>query len=339
MAIQSLVFHRIERYQDDQPSSMSLAESCVTTHADHESLFSQLKKQFQFKAGKLFGQFDSNIADYPFQVWLKEYLDGKIPFERLSLLYADKFKEIADKTSETFANYICCIHEDRADGQRFYILLLETSAGLLIDRSLNLDTVEHLNTNKLDLAIRIELDALNTPDDSEEPPLVFVKSRGAGKLGEAFAQSIGFSSSIDTAKETETLMQVLANYTKGSEPKVGANLRQKAYEFCVEQQQIGEPVPLTELSGHLDENEPTRFAQFATESSEPTQDKALHPDTRKLKHLVRISGKGNGLSLSFSSDLIQQTILFDEQQDTLTITSIPKSLKPQILEHIKEKPE
>ena len=53
-----------------------------------------------------------------------------------------------------------------------------------------------------------------------------------------------------------------------------------------------------------------------------------------LKHLVRISGKGNGLSLSFSSDLMQQTILFDEQSDTLTITAIPKSLKKQIMEHL-----
>ena len=336
MAIQSIIFHRIERFAEDQPAKLILREASCESTADHEALFSQLKKIFQFKAGKLFGQFDLEQSDRAFEAWIGEYLNGKIPFDRLSLLYADKLKEYVDKTSESFANYLCCIHEDRADGQRLYLFLLETSSGMLIDSNLQLDTVEHLNSSRLDLAVRIELENWNDRQEDSEPLMVLVKSRTAGKLGEAFAQSLCFKSNIDTAKETETLIDVLAHYTKESDPKEGAALRQKAYDFCVEQQQQGEAVPLSELSGYLDENEPTRFTQFASEHAELDEAQTLHPDTRKLKHLVRLSGKGNGLSLSFSSDLMQQTILFDEKQETLTITAIPKSLKKQIMEHLQE---
>ena len=98
---------------------------------------------------------------------------------------------------------------------------------------------------------------------------------------------------------------------------------------------MGEAVPLKALSNYVNEKDPEQFAEFAQQFGQLDSEKNLRPDTRKLKHLVRISGKGNGLSLSFSSDLMQQTILFDEQSDTLTITAIPKSLKKQIMEHLK----
>lgn len=337
MAIQSLIIHRIERFQEEQPAELKLRDSAIDGGADYEALFGQLKKLFQFKAGKLFGQFDPDIGNAPFQAWLKDHQEGKLPFERLSAMFAEKFKALADVTSDNFDYYLCMISEERADGDRIYVFMLESAAGLCIDSSLSLDTIEPLNTSKLDLAMRVDLQEwLSDNNEGSEPYLCMVKARGSAKVGEAFAQSLGFKSNIDSAKETETLMEVLANYTKETEPKEAANLRQKAYEYCVEQQQLGESVPLNELSGYLDENQPTRFVEFAEQNTELANKQTIHPDTRKLKHLVRISGKGNGLSLSFSSDLIQQTILFDEKHDTLTITSIPKTLKKQIMEHLKE---
>jgi len=335
MAISSLIFHRITRWQEEQPSELKLSETAPQVGADHEGLFGQLKKIFQFKAGKFHGHFDEDYSTAPFQSWLKEHLDQKISFEKLSHLYMSQLKELVDKTSEAFEASILFLLEERADGPRCYIFALDTSSGLQLDHSLNLDTVDFLNTSKLDLALRIDLDEWQDTGASQ-PYLCMIRSRSKAKIGEAFTQSTGFKSTIDSAKETESLMQVLAGYTKESEPKEAAEIRQKAYDFCVEQQQQGEAVPLNELSGFLDENKPTRFSEFAEQQESIGDKTSLRPDTRKLKHLVRISGKGNGLSLSFSSDLMQQTILFDEQSDTLTITAIPKSLKKQILEHIKE---
>lgn len=335
MAIQSLIFHRIERWNEEQPSDLKLSEKAVHVTADHEALFSQMKKLFQFRAGKFHGKFDENYADAPFQNWLKEHLDQKIGFEKLCELFANQFKDLVDKTSEAFDSYITILLEDRADGPRCYLFMLETSSGLKIDNTINLDTVDYINTSKLDLALRIDLDDW-LRGESDAPYLCMIRGRNNAKIGEAFTQACGFKNSVDTAKETETLMEMLTGYTKESEPKQAAEIRKKAFDFCVEQQQMGEDVPLNELSGYLDENQPTRFAEFAEQQAHIDSNASLRPDTRKLKHLVRLSGKGNGLSLSFSSDLMQQTILFDEQSDTLTITSIPKSLKKQIIEHLKE---
>lgn len=334
MAIRSVIFHKISRWQDDSPCELKHFDGEVKLTADHEGLFSQLKKNFQFKAGKLFGQFDPDFASSPFQNWLKEYREQKISFEKLSKLYLDQLKELIDKTSDTLDTSIVLIHEDRADGERFYIFALESLSGLCLDGRLELDTVEYLNPGKLDLAIRIDLESAWT-EDNDEPYLCLVKSRSSGKAGEAFMQACSFKNIIDCAKETETLMDVLSGYAKEIPKEEAAQVHQKAYEFCVEQQQMGEAVPLKALSNYVNEKDPEQFAEFAQQFGQLDSEKNLRPDTRKLKHLVRISGKGNGLSLSFSSDLMQQTILFDEQSDTLTITAIPKNLKKQIMEHLK----
>ncbi|MFT6029244.1 MAG: nucleoid-associated protein [Oleiphilaceae bacterium] len=333
MAIRSIIFHKISRFQEDAPSEIKLFQGETQLTADHEGLFSQLKKNFQFKSGKLFGQFDPDIGSSPFQSWLKEFNSKKISFEKLAQLFIENFKELVDKTSEEIDSTIALIHEDRADGERFYIFALESISGLSINSHLELDTTEYLSPSKLDLAIRIDLESAWL-DDNDEPFLCLVKARSSGKIGEAFMQACSFKNNVDCAKETETLMKVLSGYSKQVPQDEAANVHKKAYEFCVEQQQLGEAVPLKALSNYVNDKEPEQFAEYAQQFAQLDSSQNLRPDTRKLKHLVRISGKGNGLSLSFSSDLMQQTILFDEQSDTLTITAIPKSLKKQILEHL-----
>ncbi len=176
--------------------------------------------------------------------------------------------------------------------------------------------------------------ALPLGDSPTEDYLVLAMSRTAAKNGDIFSKMLGYQNSIDTEKETETLLETLEKYTKKIEGKEAAQCRKKAYDFCVEQQQIGEPVQIEQLSNYIDENEPQRFASFAREEQSINSEAEFRPDNRKLKHLVRFTGKGNGMSLSFSSDLIQSSVHYNPANDTLTITEIPKSLKAQLAKFI-----
>ena len=44
MAIQSLIIHHIERWQEEQPATLKLKDGVNLVSADYEALFSQLKK-------------------------------------------------------------------------------------------------------------------------------------------------------------------------------------------------------------------------------------------------------------------------------------------------------
>jgi nucleoid-associated protein len=271
-------------------------------------------------------------------------------FESMTSKVMELMKQHLDAVPLAFDGYLNLILEDRADGPRFYVFLLETESGLKIDKQLDLDTIDYLNTSRLDFALRVDLDdwqsaatqaydsesAESKPAEAGTHYLTFLKSRSNARLGDLFAKVTGFSSGTDSDKETETLMAILAQYTQGVEAKEAAQVKQKTYDYCVDQQLLGEPVALSELSGYLDDKQPTRFATFATEKAQLEENAELRPDSRKLKRLVRLSGTGHGISLSFSSDLIQQTVLFDEKSDTLTITAIPRTLKKQLQQLLKD---
>ena len=333
MAIKSLVIHRITRWQDDQPAELKLRDELLTVTADYESLLSQEKKLFNGKPGKKYGRFSDDVGESPFPSWLTETLNDKMSFLSFSQKVTETFKQHLDEQPITLDGYLMFVLDSRADGDVFYLLFLETASGMELSGSLELETVDYLNTSKLDMAARIELSDWQG-DTPTEDYFVLAISRSAAKTGDVFSKTLGYQNSIDTEKETETLLETLEKYTNKVESKDATQYRKKAYDFCVEQQQIGEPVQIEQLSNYLDENEPQRFASFAREEKAINSETEFRPDNRKLKHLVRFAGKGNGMSLSFSSDLIQSSVHYNPSNDTLTITEIPKSLKAQLAKFI-----
>jgi nucleoid-associated protein len=49
-----------------------------------------------------------------------------------------------------------------------------------------------------------------------------------------------------------------------------------------------------------------------------------------LKKLTRLSGSSRALTLSFNSDLLGESIVFNADTGTLTISDLPKSLLKQL---------
>lgn len=135
-------------------------------------------------------------------------------------------------------------------------------------------------------------------------------------------------------KETLTFMDAVEAFAKSSEPEEAGKIRARAYEFSKEQHALGEPVAIEALSGYLDEEQPQRFKEFANETAELPESGVLHPDHRKVKKLVRIAGSGGGMSVSFSSDLVNQAVYYDRDNDALTITKLPKALREQLQRYL-----
>jgi nucleoid-associated protein len=58
-----------------------------------------------------------------------------------------------------------------------------------------------------------------------------------------------------------------------------------------------------------------------------------------VKKLVRIGGSGGGMSVSFSSDLMNQAVYYDRDKDSLTITRLPKVLREQLQRYLDSREE
>ena len=338
MSIKYLRTASAEHFQPGQPARLVAGSALQEPGGDYEGLQKQMKRLFNSKPGKKYGRFSEDTGESPFSAWLKDYLEDRQSFASLTDRLFGQWQELLTGSQEEHQGHLMLVHEALADSDVVYLLVLESDSALRFDGQQALDTTDVLSLSRLNLAVRIELD--DWPgDQGSENYLTLVHARGTGETGDHFIRLCGFTNQVDVEKETLTFLDAVEAFAKSSEPEKAGEVRSKAYEFCKEQHALGEPVEISALSGYLDENEPQRFKEFASQATEMPESGVLHPDHRKVKKLVRIAGSGGGMSVSFSSDLVNQAIYYDRDNDALTITRLPKALREQLQRYLEGREE
>ena len=338
MAIKHLRTAFTSQYQPGQPARLVAGEALREPGGDYEGLHKQIKRVFNSKPGKKYGRFSEDLGECPFSAWLKDYVADKQSFHALTDRLFGQWQELLNGCQEEFDGHLMILHEALADAEVVYLYILETDSAMRFDGNQTLDMTDIISLSRLNLAIRIELDDW-LAENGGENYLTLVHGRGTGEPGELFIRLCGFANSVDVEKETMTFLDAVEAFAKTAEPEKAGQVRHKAYEFCKEQHALGEPVEIEALSGYLDEDHPQRFREFASENAELPETGVLHPDHRKVKKLVRIAGSGGGMSLSFSSDLVNQAVYYDRDQDALTITRLPKALREQLQRYLETREE
>ncbi|WP_303285021.1 nucleoid-associated protein [Marinobacter sp. SS8-8] len=338
MAIKHLRSAFFTHFQPDQAAHLSAGDSLREPGGDYEGLLRQMKRLFNSKPGKKYGRFSEDTGESPLSAWLGDYLSDRQTFGSLTGRLFSQWQELLTGSQEEHHGHLMLVHEALADSEVIYLLVLETDSALRFDGRQALDTIEVLSLSRLNLAMRIELDDWRG-DQRSENYLTLVHARGTGETGDHFIRLCGFTNQVDVEKETLTFLDAVEAFAKSSEPEKAGEVRNKAYEFCKEQHALGEPVEIEALSGYLDENEPQRFRDFASKTAELPESGVLHPDHRKVKKLVRIAGSGGGMSVSFSSDLVNQAVYYDRDKDALTITRLPRALREQLQRYLEARGE
>ncbi len=333
MAIKYLRTAFASQYQPGQPARIRPGASLQEPGGDYEALHKQMKRLFNSKPGKKYGRFSDDLGECPFSAWLKDYIEDKQSFESLSERLFGQWQELLNDCQEEHDGHLLLVHEALADSEVIYLLIVENDSAMRFDAEQTLDATDVLSLSRLNLAVRIELDDW-LGDSPAENYLTLVHGRGTGEPGERFIKLCGFTNQIDVEKETLTFLDAVEAFAKSAEPEDAGKVRNRAYEFCKEQHALGEPVAIEALSGYLDESQPDRFKEFAKQSTELPESGLLHPDHRKVKKLVRIAGSGGGMSVSFSSDLVNQAVYYDRDKDALTITRLPKALREQLQKYL-----
>ena len=334
MAIRHLRLMRASLPGGGQTAHTSAGEAMAEPGGDYEALHRQLKKLFNSRPGKAYGRFSDDLGSHPIRGWLGNYLDGQQGFEAFTDQLLGQWQDEITRADTDPERPLLIVHESLADGEVLYLFALEMDPVFTLDPNLELTPTETISRSRLNLAARVELEDWRGESGSENY-LTVLQGRGTGEIGKCFARLVGFQQEVDVEAETRTFLEAVESFAQQqTEPEDAQSVRHKAFEFCNEQEALGEPVPLSALSSYIDDSQPERFAEHVAESQAVGPDQVLHPDRRKVRKLVRIAGKGNGLSLSFSSDLVNQAVHYDRDRDALIITQVPRSLKEQLQSYL-----
>lgn len=336
MAIEQIALHHVCRSPEDAPLEVTTIDG-ITANADLVALFSQFKRVFNAKPGKRFGRFQDDYSSYPAGNLLHEVIDGKLAFNSFCEKVSKELATHASGLPFEIDSHILYVQETIEQGQRLFVLFLETESGFSINRHEGIHASDHLSLTRLDMGAKIDISEWLS-ENNENNYFTLLTNRTSAKAGEAFSKALGFSNALDIEQDTATFLDAIERFAANTDEKEASLIKKKAYDFCVEQHKLGDSVRVEELAEVVDEAAPSRFTEFAkTNLAEFPAD--LRPDYRKLKRLVKFTGKGNGMSLSFSSDLIQNSIVYDENSNTLTILEVPKTLRQQLIEYFHKKNE
>ncbi len=353
MALSHIIAHHLQRPDPSATTTLTLRDSCWAKNGRIEECFRELKHCVIRRFSKDYGRFSDDHGAHPLSSWLKQYSEDKMSFESFSKKAMEHFKIELDKTEVPLDGFLFFGHEQLEHESAIHIFFVQHNTGQFIDGDVEVNESFYLDTSNVCLAAKINLTDWQSGDVHRAAnSLTLLRWRGEKELTDVFVNFIGFAEKIDVSADTEEFLNIVSDYTKDLPEDVAHYTKKQVVDYCLEQDKIGKPVVINELSTQLKDNPapakenadgsvsppPPKLPEFASFVSEnkPESKPDLIPDKSKLRQFVRISGRDNNLSMSFSSRCLGDTIVYDPNSDSLTIKDIPSSLKARLAKHFQE---
>lgn len=326
MSLEKIIFMKLQRKEFAASVELSKRDSVNSNEGPGYSLFETAKNQLSRSASKNFGFFDNQGEHKQLQGLLKSYQENSIDFASFANKAGEQLQIQLELSETPFTAVLLFAQETILGQEHIYILWLPTSEVIQTGPNLEPYTSEIIEPNKVQYALRLNLDEWD--DDESNKYLTILSSRGTKDIAEAFLRFNNFSEGIDTKKQTTEFLDIIDAYGKELDEEQSKEMKTIVIDYCVDQDKIGSPVALDEVSELVSQNEPTKFIEYVHTKQEQPQAE-LHTDRAALRKYMRFSGRDNSLSISFSAGRYGDDITYDPASDSLIIKKLPKNLKSQ----------
>lgn len=327
MTIEQFIAHEIERDNPAEPARLKPRADALAVTEPVQQLVGDLKRAFIARTSKRYGAFTGTGDTSPLPGWIQDYLAGRIPFLRLSLLFAEHLVEQLNQGAALFDGHLVFTEELDDEMRWLFIFHVQHRPALLINHDLDIIETAYADAAHLGFAARINL--TQWQEQGFDKFLSVSRARGDKELEALFIDCLGFADTLDVKQQTDTFLAAVDTYTKQLPDEVAQECRSKVLDYCIEQDKAGEPVAYRELAMQVDDKAPEHFEQFLREQ-QVSEDETLILDRNKLRRYSRLSGRNNQLAVSFASSLLGNDVEYHPGDESLTLRNLPKSLLRQL---------
>lgn len=294
------------------------------------SFVEQLHNTYTAKPSKSFAAF-SEEKNTAFSQRLHSYLSQEVPFDHLSKDTLQLFQAELEKYEFEETGYLLLIDYEYVASRYFLVGVVNLTEHFAVDSEFGIQRSRHLDLNKMQLAARIDVsNLLHSKDDLKT--ISFIKGRAGRQVNDFFMDLLGCTETINVKAQNKELITAIDDFMASEQldPKEKAETREKVYEYCNERIASGEDAQLTELNDTLSGLSSNEFNDFI--ATQEYQFEANMPlDKTTVRKLVKLSGSGGGVSVSFDRILLGDRVNYEPHTDTLTIKGVPNSLKAHLL--------
>jgi nucleoid-associated protein len=279
---------------------------------------------------------DTGTVSARFVDLMEAYLGERQSFYAFSTQAANTLKNEIEKYDLEENGYLVICHYEYMGGRYLLVAVIPVSEHYSVDVELNISADQHLDTNKLQLAARIDLFDYQQ-NASGNRYISFIKGRAGRKVSDFFLDFLGCEEGLNSKEQTQTLVQAVEDYVSVNQLDSGEKqqTRKELLSYCKEQKASSQDVSMQEVGkviGHTttdSEGNEQNFYQFCQQQSYPIEESFPHDQT-VVNKITKYSGYGNGISLSFERSHFGQDVVYNPHNDSITIFKVPPNLKEQL---------
>lgn len=333
MDIKNIIVHEVQKDDGQNEAQLILreVENPINSHA--KFLTDELSRLFQ-KTGLSSGRFkQSNNEDDPkphFVALLEKYFDQTSfgSFISFSKAAANEFKRNLDRSGPSKGGYLWFNHYIHNENNFLSIVLLRKKPGMTLSSNLDLSAIEQLDLDKLHMAARINLS--KWLKGNSEKYIAFRIGSNARDITDYFLNFIGCEEYTRSREDTQNLVNIVKQYCSAHnfDSSKTEEVKEFIYITCTDWDKNQESILIDKISTLLD----TKFVRKSEEHGKFLEIAQNDPfslnyeirlDKTALKSLKRYSFKTKQISVSFDSDLLNHSVIFDREKKELIFTDLP----------------
>jgi len=338
LIIKNIALHFLSKKEDTGEMVLRLGpensdfedESTKTTH-----FVDGLHSIYNTKGSKAYGSFSSMPSEGDsarFVDLMESYLTEKQNFYDFSTQAGNVLKNEIEKYDIEETGYFVICHYEYMGGRYLFVAVIPVSEHYSVDGELNISAAQHLDTNKLQLAARIDL--FDYEDNSQGNRYIsFIKGRAGRKVSDFFLDFLGCEEGLNAKEQTQTLVQAVEDYVAVNQldPSEKQKTRKDLLNYCKEQKASSQDVSIQEVGKVIESvGAEQDFYQFCQTQSYPIEESFPH-EQAVVNKITKYSGYGNGISLSFERSHFGEDVVYNPHNDSLTIYKVPPNLKEQLM--------
>ena len=335
LIISNITLHFLSKKEETGEVVLRLGPENVAASSKIESFVDALHKIYNSKGSKAYGHFSSMPAEGDsarFVDVMESYLSDAQTFHQFSGQAGNLLKNELEKYDLAETGYLIVCHYEYMGGRYLLVAIIPISEHYSVDGELNISADQHLDTNKLQLAARIDLfDYQNNAEGNRY--ISFIKGRAGRKVSDFFLDFLSCEEGLNSKEQTQTLVQAVEDYVAVNQFDANEKqqTRKELLSYCKEQKESAQDVSLQEIGNVIKTEESGQdFYKFCQDQSYPIEESFPH-DQAVVNKVTKYAGYGNGISLSFERSHFGQDVVYSPANESITIYKVPPNLKDQLL--------
>jgi len=325
MELLAIIVHQLIKDANGVATTNLRATVIPVTEREAEFV-SNVKKVYYKKSNPNYGVFDPNVVTYPFQTLLRNYLNDASDFYAFSVTAMEHLRGIMNPVGPATGGFVVFAHY-RVNQETFLLtVMLNNKIQYNINDALSVEEIFSLDIEKLDVANSVNITKW---DNNDETYLSFAKGRK--DISIYFRNFIGCTDQTSAQQSSQSLKRAFLDYLEQTdlENAQKEDLRNRVFNYCMDQTQRNEDISLQHISGMIDPEQPELFQQFAADENYQVSP-FIKGHRKTLKNLKFYVYRSRNLTIEFDSGLVNESVFYNEQENELRITNVPDALRRQL---------